>query len=715
MIVAYAVLGAIGALMAYVTAVLIKWASEAKTPVNASVVGFLLGMMVAMFAGALLYFVAPGPASIVEGLWLGSALMSISVLPVFITYIREVKQRIAQGEQFAPLPIARPRAFIAVVVALVLGNELLMGATFQFAAGPALTGGWFDMLTGVVTSPWFLFTMSAEMAMTTYLLRDRISSGLYRVLLLQSLIMFLSPTALALGGWVALSIYLSSATMIVMFIYLMEFIYRHRQLDAAFSHYALALLGIYSLMMAGQFIWLYFAGWGDIFAISVVAEMILFFAAIVGIDRFGREMGTPWQLHANWAFGLLAFIFIAEIFMGALLSLQIDPTGYAGVFFTLPLSGTASTIAYNAVYNGFWFLAGVTASTWFLAMMGTEMGALVYFKIRESPNLENRIRMILMMGCYAAFAVFFPSIYYSYAFPNAPAQATVPVLGWSMGIGSGVLAASVFAVVILTYVIMGSLTALFGRRVVCSVFCTAPLMYQGTAIDAMKSFNRSQRVGHKYLGSRFSTTYSVTTGVILGSLLLASVASYLDSTGVWNVLVLGADPTIFLFSISFGVLWYVMFVTIPYVGNYNCVTMGWCYTGALAQAFHKIGFYKLKVRSKDVCKACTTIDCAKSCPVGLVDMPGHFRTKGEFRSTKCCGVGDCVGACPYGNMYIYDVRHWVRGKFGLPMPPPSVTKLPMVSASRSSSASTSARPAVAPTAAPPVRASPGGDPAATGL
>jgi polyferredoxin len=706
-----AILAGIAALMAYATAVLIKWASEAKTPVHASVVTFLLAMMVAMFAGALVYFVAPSRSSIIEGLWLGSALMSISVIPFFLTYLNEVKQRIAEGDRFTPRPIVHPYRFIAAVVALVLVNELLMGATFQLAAGSVLSGGLADVLTSVATSPWFLFTMSAEMALTTYFLRDRISAGLYRVLLLQSLIMFLSPTAFALGAWVAFSVYLSSATMIVLFIYLMEFIYRHRQLDAAFSHYVGALLGIYGLMMAGQFIWLYFGGWADIFALGIVAEMVVFFAAIVGLERFGSGLGTPWQLDANWTFGVLASIFVAEIFMGALLAVQIDPAHYAGAFFTLPLSGSAGTIAYHATYNGFWFLAGVTASTWFLTMMGIEMGALVFFKIRETPNLENRIRMVLMMSCYAVFAVFFPSIYYHAAFPNAPAQATVPVLGWSMGIGSAVLAASALTVVILTYAIMGTLTALFGRRVVCSTFCTAALMYQGTTLDAMKSFNRSGPVGRKYLGSRFSTAYSISTGVILGSLLLASTASYLDSTGVWNVKVLGADPTVFLFSISFGILWYVLFVAVPYVGTYNCVTMGWCYTGAISQAFHKIGLFKLKVRSKDVCKACTTLDCAKSCPIGLVNMPGSFRTKGEFRSSKCCGVGDCVGACPYGNMYIYDVRHWVRGKLGLPLPAPRGTKLPMAGASPPPSATTATRTALTPSPASSVRASPGGDPA----
>jgi polyferredoxin len=121
--------------------------------------------------------------------------------------------------------------------------------------------------------------------------------------------------------------------------------------------------------------------------------------------------------------------------------------------------------------------------------------------------------------------------------------------------------------------------------------------------------------------------------------------------------------------------------------------MGWCYTGTIAQAFQKIGFFKLKVKDKNVCKSCTSLDCAKKCPVGLVDMPGHFRTKGEFRSTKCCGVGNCVGACPYGNLYIADIRHWAADHLGLrrrsqpslelpmaPLPPTRVAARPVAQA-----------------------------------
>ena len=690
------VLAVIAAGMAAVTAGLIKWAATARTTLRAGTVLFLLLMMVGMIGGALLYFLSPGPGSLLDGFWLASALMSASVLMIFASFLREVRRQ----EVGAPAAPTRPSVrFVVSVLLLVLLNEFLMGWTFSLAGGtlaPGLHGGAVALFTSVVASPWFLFTMSGEMLLTAYLLRDRLPSAVVVVLVLQSVIMFLSPPALSASWWGALAIYGGSAVMIGLFVYLMEFIYRHRQLTAAFSTYLVRLLAIYGAMMMGLYLWLAY-GSALLFAASIVVEMVIFFDAVLRSEPFSAGPDVPWLLRPNWAVALLAGIFVAEVFMGALLDLQVDPSDYAGVFFRLPLTGVPAAVGlYNAVYNGFWFLAGTTGSTWFLAMMGVEMGALVAFKFRETKQLETRIRLGLMMGCYAGFAVFFPSIYYAEVFPNAPPQSTVPFLGWSMGIGTEALAAGVVGVVLITYAITGVLSTLFGRRVICSIFCTAPLMYQGTAIDSMKSFNRSSPLGRKYLSSRFSTVYSVTTGLVLGSLAFGSVASVLDSAGVWNVMVLGSDPTVFLFALYFGVLWYAMFVTIPYFGNYNCVTMGWCYTGTISQAFQRIGFFKLKVHDKQVCRDCTTLDCAKACPVGLVDMPGHFRQSGEFRSTKCCGVGDCVGVCPYNNLYIADVRHWLRDRLGLPKPPSPVKNLPMVRAPSAGSVAPVAGSAVAP-------------------
>ncbi len=685
--------------MAASTAGLIKWAATARTTLRAGTVLFLFLMMVAMIGGALVYFLQPSTGRLIAGFWIASALMSVSVIVIFYAFLLELRR---EEEGRPAVPRGPNPGYLAAILGLVLLNELLMGWTFGLAAGTlseAASSGAAGLFDAIVASPWFLFTMAGEMLLTAWLLRDRLPKPVGIVLFVQAAIMVLSPPALAGGYWPEFAVLAGSAAMIGLVIYVMEFIYRHRQLTPAFAAYLVRLLAIYAAMMAGLYLWLAY-GSVLLFGIAVVGEMVLFFETVLRPEPYSAPASVPWQLRPGWTFALLGTIFVAELFMGALLDLRISPATFAGALVPLPMAGGVATLLYNAVYNGFWFVAGTTASTGFLGMMGVEMGALVYFKFRETRELETRIRLLLVLGMYAGFAVFFPSVYWAAVFPNAPAGATVPVLGWSMGIGSEALAVGALGAVAITYAVTGAASALFGRRAICGTFCTAALMYQGTTLDSMKSFHRTSPVGQKYLGSRLKTAYYVTSGTVLGGLLLASTASLLNSAGVWHVRVLGSDPTVFLFALSFSVLWYVTFVAVPYLGSYNCVTLGYCYTGTIAQAFHRIGFYKLKVDSPEVCRRCTTLDCAKACPIGLVDMPGHFRTKGEFRSSKCCGVGDCLGACPYGNLYIYDVRHWLRERTGRPPRVEQVRPLPMVPSVAPPRAAAASAPAAARRAAP---------------
>ena len=679
------ILATLAALMAVFTALVIRWAVEAKFPLHAAVVVFLLLMMAAMFAGAVVYFLAPGTPGLVEGLWLAAGLMSLGAFIPFLAFLRTARASLESDPPVPVPPLRKGAAYGGMIAGLVLANEFLMGWAFNLASGVRFAGvaGGAGALAGdlaaVVDSPWFLFTMAGEMALTAWLLRSHLDRGFVLVVGFQAALMFLSPPALASALWRELAVLLGSAGMIVLFVYLMEHIYRQKELNRAYATYLVWILAVYGAMMAGLFLWAYY-GQPLLFAASILLEMGIYLDAVARPDRFAEEDRMAWQLNARWAFQLLASIFVAEMFMGALLDLQIQPAVYAGAFPNLALSGPPLIVLENAVSNGFWWFALVAGSTWFLAMMGAEMGALVLYKFREVRQRETKVRLALMLACYGLFVVFFPSTYYGAVFPNWASGVQVPVLGWSMGIGSAPIVPSLFGVILISYAVTGALSALFGRRVICSVFCSAPLMYQGTTIDAMKTFNRTSPIGRKYLGSRFSSLYSTTTAVVLVALVGTSSLSYLDQIGKLNITIGGTDPSVFLFVFSFSVLWYVMFVTIPYTGNYNCVTMGWCYTGTISQAFQKIGFFKLKVKDRQVCKQCTTLDCAKSCPVGLVDMPGHFRTKGEFRSTKCCGVGNCVGACPYGNLYIHDIRHWLREKLSRPAMPSTDVRLPVIQA-----------------------------------
>ncbi len=649
--------------MAVVTAWLIRAAVDSRSRPRSWVAFYLLAMMGEMWIAAVVYLRAPSLDGLLAGLAISGVLMVVSVVPLLAILLRSRgTAHTVPGAANAPYALGLGGAI--GLAALVLANEFLMSWGLLIAQGSASFGGSpLAIFAGAVNSPWFIFTMAAEMFLTAGLLWKRLPRPLLTVLLAQAAIMICTPTALANSSWASLAIYVSSALMIGLFVYLFEYLYRHRQLSDPFASYLAEVVSVYGLMMAGVFVWQYF-GDGTTLAVSIVLEMVVVYVAVARPRRFADAPSTPWQLRPAWTFALLSGVFVAEVCMGAVLSVQLDPADYLGGFPFLPLTGSAGTVALNALSNGFWFFATAAGSSWFLIMMGLEMGTLVAFKFRETKNLENRVRLALMMGCYAAFAAFYPSIYFSLLFPNAPDPSTVAVLGWPMGIGSYPLAVGVFSAVLLTYVVTGALVVLFGRRVVCAVFCTAPMMYLGTTVDAMKSFNRSSPVARKYLSSRFSAIYSVTLGLVMVALVGTSLVSYLDSVGTLHVYVQGTDPSVFFFIASFSVGWYVLFVAIPYAGNYNCVTMGWCYTGVIAQAFQKIGTFKLKVRDQQVCKDCPTLDCAKGCPIGLTDMVGHFRQKGEFRSTKCCGVGDCVEECPYDNLYISDIRHTVRRWLG---------------------------------------------------
>jgi polyferredoxin len=671
------VLAIVAAVMALATAYLIHLIVDARSRAQAWTGLFLLAMMGEMWVAAVVYLNGRSGSSLIAGLAASGALMAASLVPLIVAVLRS--RRAGTGAAtIGAKPVELGLVTGLGLAGLVLFNEFLMSWGLLLANGslatiPATLAGF----SSVVNSPWFLFTMAGEMLLSAVLLRRRLSRVLLAFLFVQSVIMVFSPTALGGPVWAPLAVYVSSALMIGLFVYLFEYLYRHRQFAPALGSYLVALVAVYGVMMAGLFVWQYFAD-GTLFAVSVALEMVVVYVALACPSGFRAEPGTPWQLRPHWTFALLSGVFVAEVCMGAVLSVQLDPADYVGGFPFLPLAGAPGTVLVNALSNGFWFFATAAASSWFLIMMGLEMGALVVFKFRESKNLENRVRLALMMACYAGFAVFYPSIYFALAFPQAPDPSTIAVLGWPMGIGSYPLAVGVFGAVLATYVVLGALTVLFGRRVVCSVFCTAPLMYQGTAIDAMKSFNRSSPVARKYLSSRLSGAYSFTMGLVLVALLGTSLLSYLDSIGAASVYIGGTDPSVFFFIASFSVAWYVLFVAIPYAGNYNCVTMGWCYTGVISAAFQKIGTFKLKVRDPQVCRDCTTLDCAKGCPVGLVDMPGHFRKTGEFRSTKCCGVGDCVEDCPYDNLYISDVRHSIRRLLGRPETRPRRTTVPRV-------------------------------------
>lgn len=289
------ILVSLAGLMAVITAGLVKWASEARTATSAVVVLFLLGMMIAMLAGALFYFLSPSQSRLVVGLWLASGTMSVLVFPVLAVFLREARERLAEGASHRPKPLQRRQLFAVTILGLVVLNEFLMGWTFQLAAAtlrPADAASWGQLLALGVNSPWFLFPMAVEMALTTYLLRALLPTQAMAVFGVQAAMMVFSPPAFSFAGWVVVSVTVGSGLMFGVFAYPVLLIYRRAELSLAFVRYLIVLLPIFGLMLAGTIVWvLYAIGWP--FALSVLLQMAAFFDVIVLSDRFVASTGGP--------------------------------------------------------------------------------------------------------------------------------------------------------------------------------------------------------------------------------------------------------------------------------------------------------------------------------------------------------------------------------------------------------------------------------------
>jgi hypothetical protein len=580
------------------------------------------------------------------------------------------------------------RLAAGVPLVLALGAPCLFALLLE-AAGlasplPGLSGP-LAIAAGALLAPATLLVIAGEILAGLFAAGARIDGRLRLLLGSQAGLVLVSAAVLGSGRWPALGAGLGSGLAVAMFVLALQYLYRTKELSPAVSRYLAAWTCTAMVLAAGWFLWA-FEGSAPVLVVGVFAELALALGATLG--TLPRNVGTraSWLLRPFWVFLFLVFTFLTEFFLGALLDLTVAGRGFLAYIPFVHPGGTPGAVANALLYNGLWFAAAILASAWFLVALGFTMGPLVLLKIRETREPAQRYRLGLTVAVYAIAAVYIPSFASSTPLLNIPALASLPVIGWGFGLrAGGPFEAGLSLAVLLMYLGVGVLTVLFGRKALCSVLCGAALMYQGTTMSEMREFNQTSKVGRHFLGSQLSTAYVVMSGVALVSLFAISLLAFLRLLPAVQVANGEFDSAALPLPIElyFGAVWFVMFVSTPYVGTYNCATTGFCHWGALSLPFARVGFFRLKVKDKKVCEACTTFDCAKACPVGLVDMPLFFRTKGEYRSSKCCGVGDCVGACPYGNMYHQDVRLWLRRRLGRAEPTgpngaPVGVPLPMV-------------------------------------
>jgi polyferredoxin len=513
------------------------------------------------------------------------------------------------------------------------------------------------LVSDTISSSWFIFPMALEMSLTAIITIRKSSKVPFAFITFQSVIMLLTPDAISGSLWLTLSIFIGGSAMTILFIYLFETFYRENFVRKHFSTYVLQVTLIYGIMTMGVMLYQY-NGMKFLISFSIILEMVVYLHGILKKEYFQSKGKIYWVADKKWTTMFLLDIFLTEFAMGATFDFQFYGTHlFINSIGLTAFSGGVLSLISQGVFNIFMFIGAITGSSWFFIMMGTEMGSLIVFKILKTRELENKIRLSLTIAAYAVYSTLLPDF-----FLKDPAH--FAFFGWSMGIGSGGgLAPDLIIPIVLTYVISGSLSLLFGARQLCSVFCTAPMMYQGTFYDSMKSYNRTSKIG-KYVshGGERNLIYRTVSKIVYSALLVAAIISLLNSYTSLHFTLFGEDPLLFLYIILFDIAWYAIFLTMPYFGSYGCINTGYCHWGNFNRFIGKYGLFKLKVKDASQCVTCKTKDCASACPVGLTQQPGSFISGGEFKDSRCVGVGDCVEACPYENIFFYDVRNYLKEK-----------------------------------------------------
>jgi hypothetical protein len=281
--------------MATLTAIVVRWAAFTTSPLRAGVVEFLLLMMTGMFLGILTYFALGGAAGLVAGFWVAGAIMSASVLVVFLPLFGA--QRRSEAAGLRPSQLAGQSRFVAVVIGLVLANEFLMGWSFSLLAGalPVGFGPGGDhlgaILAGAVVSPWFVFPMALEMGLSLRWLLEAVPAPMRRYLLIQPAAMICSPPTIAGLPWAVSTAVGASALMAVAVAFLLLTIARGEDVPHRVFGFAWRLIATFGLMAVGLYAWAIY-GNSELFAISLLLQMVLFLHASTRPTWYAESMGT---------------------------------------------------------------------------------------------------------------------------------------------------------------------------------------------------------------------------------------------------------------------------------------------------------------------------------------------------------------------------------------------------------------------------------------
>lgn len=557
-----------------------------------------------------------------------------------------------------------------VFVVLFIWNEISMGVfLFALAYGNSafmgLPNAIYAMMYGFsygINGYLFIAPMSAEMLVLLFLTKPK---QVHRNILLSILFMAVfAPTLLGDNRFLVPGTLLTTASMVAFMIVLFEYVAKSKRSATAKEMIDLSyLFAIFAFMMFGLFFGVVFSkpfalAWAP-YAASMIAGMAFYFKKSIKPLPEGIEKRVGWSKSRKFIFTILAASFISEWFVAAALSFEFSgPVSTGGLYNFIAFSnivGGTSTFSPPAIFvDIFYILGAVGNSYWFLIIMGVEMGALVLFQMRKVAWREKRVNLSLALAAYALYTVFGPN------FLNPDVYVHLPV--WPNVGAFGPLYPVLLVPIVLSYFVYAILAILFGRRSYCGTLCPSAVMYGGTLGQSMVSFNYEAPASRRHIGSKYKSSV-LTVGYNLWIIMaVASLISFYSSRNVHGLTIYGIDASVFYSFFIWNFLWYIFFIMIPFVGMSPCRRYGWCTTGTFVGFFSKIGLFKLKVHNPQTCITCPTKDCVQACEVGLGDLPSQFIRKGYFKSSKCVGSGSCVTACPYDNIYFYDIRNFLKEK-----------------------------------------------------
>jgi len=284
-------------MVAFISWVLTR-AVRADSGIDVTIDLLLLGMMVAMLVGPAYLYLATLSFGLGDvAIWEIAVFMMVGMMPIGVLLFAKYWMQ-GDPERKGPLPLSNLLDHIsglrASYIVLLLLSEFLMGWTYNLASGLIhLSQGY--SLQGVVveldyslTTYWFVFTMVGEMALTLFALRKTIRSGLLEILVIQGVVMLLTPTALSWQVWETYTVYLEAAVMTGLIVFSLSYLRKKVEGDRALLSYLGLFIVANAVMMAGFFIWL-LDGNTLLLALSLVIETVIYFDAVLTGAGLGRR------------------------------------------------------------------------------------------------------------------------------------------------------------------------------------------------------------------------------------------------------------------------------------------------------------------------------------------------------------------------------------------------------------------------------------------